>query len=157
MTGAYSPLINRQSERGGEAESAGRCVVVHRNCGYIPRDVRGFLRAHTRVFRAETCGASPAGNGAPRRVGRSGCVSWRCRAVVIDAPLDEDPELRLEQDYLDVAHAALAAMHRRAKALLDDLRDAGHPDLDYQGALMHRIAVLAESGRPLLFGRIERP
>src|ERR1700675_1919453 len=46
-------------------------------------------------------------------------------------------------------------MHRRAKALLDDLRDAGHPDLDYQAALMHRIAVLAESRRPLLFGRID--
>jgi DNA helicase IV len=75
--------------------------------------------------------------------------------VVIDAPLDEDPELRLEQDYLDLARAALAAMHRRAKALLDDLRDAGHPDLDYQAALMHRIAVLAESPRPLLFGRID--
>jgi DNA helicase IV len=75
--------------------------------------------------------------------------------VVIDAPPDEDPELRLEQDYLDLAHAALAAMHRRAKALLDDLRDAGHPDLDYQAALMHRIAVLAESQRPLLFGRID--
>src|SRR5580692_11609117 len=159
MTGADSPLINRQSERGGEAESAGRCVVVHRNCGYILRDVRGFLRAHTRVFRAEACGASPPGSGTPRRVGRSSrsscCAPRRRGAVVIDAPPDEDPELRLEQDYLDLAHAALAAMHRRAKALLDDLRDAGHPDLDYQAALMHRIAVLAESQRPLLFGRID--
>jgi DNA helicase IV len=68
---------------------------------------------------------------------------------------DDDPELRAEQEYLDGARAALSAMHRRARALLDDLRDAGHPDLDYQAALMHRIAVLAESPRPLLFGRID--
>ena len=46
-------------------------------------------------------------------------------------------------------------MHRRAKALLDDLRGAGQPDLDYQAALVHRVAVLAESPRPLLFGRID--
>jgi DNA helicase IV len=67
----------------------------------------------------------------------------------------DDPELRVEQDYLNASHAALSAMHTRARALLDDLRDAGHPDLDYQAALMHRIAVLAESPRPLLFGRID--
>ena len=54
-----------------------------------------------------------------------------------------------------VAHAALAAMHRTGEGLLDDLRDAGHPDLDYQAALVHRVAVLAESPRPLLFGRID--
>jgi DNA helicase IV len=66
-----------------------------------------------------------------------------------------DPELLAEQTYLNFAHASLTAMHKRAKALLDDLRDAGHPDLDYQAALMHRIAVLAESTRPLLFGRID--
>jgi len=59
-----------------------------------------------------------------------------------------DPELLAEQTYLNFAHASLTAMHKRAKALLDDLRDAGHPDLDYQAALMHRIAVLAESTRP---------
>jgi DNA helicase IV len=75
--------------------------------------------------------------------------------VVRDPSSAEDPEVRAEQDYLDRAHAALAAMHRRAKSLLDDLRDSGHPDLDYQAALMHRIAVLAESSRPLLFGRID--
>jgi DNA helicase IV len=71
------------------------------------------------------------------------------------APAGDDPELRAEQDYLDLAHGALSAMHTRARALLEDLRDAGHPDLDYQAALMHRIAVLAESPRPLLFGRID--
>jgi DNA helicase IV len=75
--------------------------------------------------------------------------------MVTGTDSDTDPEIRAEQDYLDLSHAALSAMHRRAKALLEDLRDAGHPDLDYQAALMHRIAVLAESPRPLLFGRID--
>jgi DNA helicase IV len=75
--------------------------------------------------------------------------------MVTEPSAAEDPELRAEQDYLNLAHAALLAMHKRAKALLEDLRDAGHPDLDYQAALMHRIAVLAESPRPLLFGRID--
>jgi DNA helicase IV len=74
---------------------------------------------------------------------------------VTTAPSSEDPELQYEQEYLDRSHAALSAMHQRARALLDDLRQAGHPDLDYQAALMHRIAVLAESSRPLLFGRID--
>ncbi|MGP0032128.1 MAG: HelD family protein [Acidimicrobiales bacterium] len=67
----------------------------------------------------------------------------------------EDPELRAEQDYLDAAQAALSLMRDRAERLLRDLRDAGQPDLDYQAALMHRIAVLSESARPLLFGRID--
>jgi DNA helicase IV len=75
--------------------------------------------------------------------------------VVIEQVSDEDPELRAEQDYLDHAHISLAAMRRRAEALLRDLRDAGQPDLDYQAALIHRVAVLAESPRPLLFGRID--
>jgi DNA helicase IV len=67
----------------------------------------------------------------------------------------EDPELRAEQDYLDQAHRALSAMRERAEGLLDDLRRAGQPDLDYQAALAHRVAVLGESPRPLLFGRID--
>ena len=66
-----------------------------------------------------------------------------------------DPELQSEQDYLDAAHRDLAAMRKRALALLDDLRSAGTPDLDYQAALVHRVTVLAESPRPLLFGRID--
>ena len=66
----------------------------------------------------------------------------------------QDPELQFEQDYLDEAHRDLAAMRKRALALLDDLRSAGNPDLDYQAALVHRVHVLAESPRPLLFGRI---
>jgi DNA helicase IV len=67
----------------------------------------------------------------------------------------EDPELRSEQDYLDHAHHSLSAMRARAEGLLRDLRSAGQPDLDYQAALAHRVAVLGESTRPLLFGRID--
>jgi DNA helicase IV len=66
-----------------------------------------------------------------------------------------DPELVAEQEYLDVAHTALSDMRERAEGLLDDVRQAGNPDLDYQAALVHRVAVLGESSRPLLFGRID--
>jgi DNA helicase IV len=66
-----------------------------------------------------------------------------------------DPELQLEQDYLDRAHVELAAMRRRAEELLNDLKVAGSLDLDYRAAMNHRIAVLAESVRPLMFGRID--
>ena len=67
----------------------------------------------------------------------------------------QDPELIAEQAHLDQAHGALAAMRRRAEALLGDVRSAGNPDPDYEVALVHRVAVLAESPRPLLFGRID--
>ena len=63
--------------------------------------------------------------------------------------------MQSEQEYLDRAHRWLTAMRTRAEALLDDLRGAGQPDLDYQAALVHRVAVLGESVRPLLFGRID--
>ncbi|HEY3845269.1 MAG TPA: ATP-binding domain-containing protein [Acidimicrobiales bacterium] len=68
---------------------------------------------------------------------------------------DGDPELLAEQEYLDRAHVSLATMRDRAAALLVDLRAAGNLDLDYQAALQHRVAVLADSPRPLLFGRID--
>jgi DNA helicase IV len=74
---------------------------------------------------------------------------------VSDPVSTEDPELRAEQDYLDHAHRSLSTMRARAQGLLDDLRSAGQPDLDYQAALAHRVAVLGESARPLLFGRID--
>jgi DNA helicase IV len=74
---------------------------------------------------------------------------------VTDSVTTEDPELRTEQDYLDEAHRSLAAMRERAEGLLRDLRSAGQADLDYQAALAHRVAVLGESNRPLLFGRID--
>jgi DNA helicase IV len=75
--------------------------------------------------------------------------------AVSEPAIAEDPELRTEQDYLDFAHRSLSAMRARAEGLLNDLRSAGQPDLDYQAALAHRVAVLGESVRPLLFGRID--
>jgi DNA helicase IV len=68
---------------------------------------------------------------------------------------DADPEVRVEQAHLDRALEALAAMRRRAERLLRDLIAAGNPDLDYVAALSHRVSLLADSPRPLLFGRID--
>ena len=66
-----------------------------------------------------------------------------------------DPEVAGEQDYLDGALTSLAAMRQRAERLLSDLVAAGNPDLDYVAALSRRVALLADSPRPLLFGRID--
>jgi DNA helicase IV len=66
-----------------------------------------------------------------------------------------DAEVAAEQAYLDGALTALAAMRTRSRRLLDDLIAAGNPDLDYVAALSHRVALLADSPRPLLFGRID--
>jgi DNA helicase IV len=66
-----------------------------------------------------------------------------------------DPEVAAEQAYLDGALVSLAAMRRRAEGLLADLVAAGNPDLDYVAALSRRLALLADSPRPLLFGRID--
>ncbi len=66
-----------------------------------------------------------------------------------------DPEIQAEQAYLDHAVKSLAAMRKRAERLLRDLIDAGNPDLDYVAALSHRVSLLADSPRPLLFGRID--
>jgi DNA helicase IV len=71
-----------------------------------------------------------------------------------DSPT-RDPELEAEQAYLDGALQALSAMRRRAVLLLEDLTSAGSPDLDYQAALSRRVHLLADSPRPLLFGRID--
>ncbi len=46
-------------------------------------------------------------------------------------------------------------MRQRAERLLQDLVGAGSPDLDYVAALSRRVSLLAESPRPLLFGRID--
>jgi len=75
--------------------------------------------------------------------------------IVMDPSPRGDPELAAEQEHLDYSHDALRAMRVRAEALLNDLRGAGNPDLDYQAALVHRVNVLADSPRPLLFGRID--
>ncbi|HEY6472389.1 MAG TPA: hypothetical protein VIY26_05830, partial [Acidimicrobiales bacterium] len=71
------------------------------------------------------------------------------------APPLRDPELQAEQDYLNGALTSLAAMRARAETLLHDLIAAGNPDLDYVAALSRRVALLADSPRPLLFGRID--
>jgi len=75
--------------------------------------------------------------------------------LVIDPESIDDPELRSEQAYLNLAHESLSAMRARAETLVRDLRSAGQPDLDYLAALTRRVAVLGESSRPLLFGRID--
>jgi DNA helicase IV len=66
-----------------------------------------------------------------------------------------DPELAAEQTFLDEALAALVAMRDRSERLLQDLIAAGSPDLDYVAALSRRVSLLADSPRPLLFGRID--
>lgn len=71
------------------------------------------------------------------------------------AKAEADSEVRVEQAYLDQARAALGAMRERAERLLRDLVAAGNPDLDYVAALSRRVNLLADSPRPLLFGRID--
>ncbi len=71
------------------------------------------------------------------------------------APPPADPEVALEQAALDQALAALGSMRERAQKLLNDLIAAGNPDLDYVAALSRRVGLLADSPRPLLFGRID--
>src|SRR5271166_1154482 len=66
-----------------------------------------------------------------------------------------DQELATEQAYLEHALESLEAMRRRAERLLHDLIAAGNPDLDYVAALARRVSMLADSPRPLLFGRID--
>jgi DNA helicase IV len=66
-----------------------------------------------------------------------------------------DQELVSEQEHLESAEAALVAMRLRAERLLEDMRAAGKPDLDYEAALSRRITALGASRRPLLFGRID--
>jgi len=66
-----------------------------------------------------------------------------------------DPEVAAEQEALDRALSSLEAMRQRAEKLLQDLVAAGSPDLDYVAALARRVSLLADSPRPLLFGRID--
>jgi DNA helicase IV len=60
-----------------------------------------------------------------------------------------------EQEYLDEALESLSKMRQRAERLLQELIAAGNPDLDYVAALSRRVSLLADSPRPLLFGRID--
>ena len=66
-----------------------------------------------------------------------------------------DAEVAAEQAHLDHALQSLAAMRQRAEGLLRDLIAAGTPDLDYVAALSRRVSLLADSPRPLLFGRVD--
>ena len=66
-----------------------------------------------------------------------------------------DPEIGAEQAALDHALSSLGTMRQRAEKLLQDLVAAGSPDLDYVAALSRRVTLLADSPRPLLFGRID--
>lgn len=60
---------------------------------------------------------------------------------------DQDPELLAEQEHLDHSHQALVRMRSRAEGLLQDVRGAGTPDLDYQAALAHRVRVRSPTVR----------
>ena len=66
-----------------------------------------------------------------------------------------DSEVAAEQSYLEQAMVSLGTMRHRAERLLRDLIAAGNPDLDYVAALSRRVSLLADSPRPLLFGRID--
>src|SRR5580693_2428184 len=98
---------------------------------YCPRNVRGLLR------------------------GRFCACFGRDWASMSVATPPSDPEVAAEQAALDHALASLGTMRRRAEQLLEDLIAAGNPDLDYVAALSRRISLLADSPRPLLFGRID--
>jgi DNA helicase IV len=71
------------------------------------------------------------------------------------ASAPSDPEVVAEQAALEHALSSLASMRQRAEKLLHELIGAGNPDLDYVAALSRRVALLADSPRPLLFGRID--
>ncbi len=65
-------------------------------------------------------------------------------------------ELAVEQAFVDTAYDALAAMRSRTQQLFDRIMSTGgFQDLDHEVAMRRRIAVLGDSPRPLLFGRID--
>jgi len=65
-------------------------------------------------------------------------------------------ELSREQQVLDDAHVALAAMRVRAQETLSRMQaTGGFDDLAHEVALRRRVATLAESNRPLVFGRTD--
>jgi len=65
-------------------------------------------------------------------------------------------ELTREQAYVDGAYASLAAMQARTRDVFDRIMSTGgFQDLDHEVAMRRRIALLGDSPRPLLFGRID--
>jgi DNA helicase IV len=66
-------------------------------------------------------------------------------------------ELAREQAYVDEAYASLAAMQARTRHVFDRIMSTGgFQDLDHEVAMRRRIALLGDSPRPLVFGRIDR-
>src|SRR5580658_8814091 len=131
VTSNKSPSIKVQSPDGREGEKPAEGLVGDGKSKYGPRYVRGLLRA-------PVCARFDA---------------FRGMAAVTAPP--SDPEVAAEQAYLDGALTSLKAMRVRAEHLLADLIAAGNPDLDYVAALSKRVGLLADSPRPLLFGRID--
>ncbi len=65
-------------------------------------------------------------------------------------------ELAVEQAFVDTAYSALTAMQARTQHVFDRIMaTGGFQDLDHEVAMRRRIAVLGDSPRPLLFGRID--
>ena len=64
-------------------------------------------------------------------------------------------DIELEQALVDHAYARLAAMREKSTKLLAEVRAAGGAELDHVAALARRVARLAETARPLCFGRID--
>jgi DNA helicase IV len=65
-------------------------------------------------------------------------------------------ELTVEQSMVDHAYESLAAMRARTQFVFERIMSTGgFGDLDHEVALRRRIALLADSPRPLLFGRID--
>jgi DNA helicase IV len=65
-------------------------------------------------------------------------------------------ELAAEQAFVDHAYEALAAMQERTRFVFDRIMaTGGFQDLDHEVAMRRRIAVLGDSPRPLVFGRID--
>jgi DNA helicase IV len=65
-------------------------------------------------------------------------------------------ELTREQAYVDVAYASLAEMQARTRDVFDRIMaTGGFQDLDHEVAMRRRIALLGDSPRPLVFGRID--
>ena len=65
-------------------------------------------------------------------------------------------ELALEQAYVHHAYESLTAMRARTQRIFDRIMETGgFQELDHEMALRRRIALLGDSPRPLLFGRID--
>src|SRR5262245_9784161 len=72
----------------------------------------------------------------------------------VPAPMSD--ELAAEQEVVDAAYAGLRAMRARTRRLFDRIMaTGGFGDLDHEVTMRRRIAMLADSPRPLLFGRID--